>query len=132
MARIKQEPRFQITDADFYQENNRFYGKIKARGADEKGVWELEIPKVFTGFSIGYPIFFDTVYAPDFMREPVKRAIVNGQRFNIEKAFDTQTKSDILYKMNLVESVVHDMTIEEIEKKLGYKIRIIKEKEKEK
>lgn len=129
MARIKQEPRFQITSADFYQENNRFYSKIKARGEDEKGVWELEIPKVFTGFSIGAPIFFDDVYDPDFMREPVKRAIVNGQRFNVEKAFDTQAKGDIFCKMNLIEPRIVDMSIEEIEEKLGHKIRIVDKKE---
>lgn len=129
MARIKEAILFQITDMEFYQENNRFYGKIKARGEDEKGVWELEVPKVFTGFSVGERVFPEEVYDPDFMREPDKRVVINGQRFNVEKAFDTKVKHDILYKMNLVEPRVVDMTIEEIEEKLGHKIRIVDKKE---
>lgn len=120
-----------VTSLEMYEENGKFFFKIKAKGTDKEGVWETEVPKVFTGIQLGDRLDFDMWFDHNFMSEPEKWVTLNGMKLNAMEAFDTQVNRKILYKMNLVEPIVHDMTIEEIEKKLGYKIRIVKEKEKE-
>lgn len=120
---------FQITNMELYQENGHFYAKVKARGEDKKGVWELEIPKMTSGLSVGDYVTVEDVYNPYINLEPERRIIINGREYNAEKAFDEQTKCNIIYKAVLIEPRIVDMSIEEIEEKLGHKIRIVDKKE---
>lgn len=118
-----------LKSAKLYNEDNKYYLKLIYTFSNSEGVFEIEIPKVrlpietlveinntSEGISYGdfhfykrtdlrYNLKFERFTLPFFEDS-------NGNRFNIE----------------CIEKLKKEMTIEEIENELGYKIKIISKK----
>lgn len=83
---------------------------------NEAGVYELIFPKIRLQISlINAPVI-----SRDDWREPEKVNLGFGE---------LPLEGDPGYTIKTIREKVHDVTIEEIEKKFGYKIRIVKEKD---
>lgn len=118
-----------LVDAIAYQDENEiWYIDLRYTYEDESGVHKRYYPKV------EFP-FFCTKLPPEefssdrFGRNELTIGLLANEvavfRGNFWNPMIGQTMDDVCVVDNLVEPAVHNMTIEEIEKELGYKIKII-------
>lgn len=106
------------------KKDNRWYLKLVYSYEDDRGLHEVTYPKVEFSFTESYlPII-------DFKPDPHIETLEASRLFE-DAVIDprdgkkyTSTVVDILVKPK-----THKMTIEEIEKKLGYKVAIVSNKE---
>lgn len=104
-------------DGDFI---NRYFMKVLVIYENERGTYRRTFPKVemkFSETSFGIELYNngkETITNVDFGFGPLRAYPVDDFPPFFEE---------------LVEEKVHDLTIEEIQKKLGYKIRIVSNKE---
>lgn len=108
-----------IKDLQLYKEDNKYYLSALIDYEDERGVYEMSVPKIefpimqnccINNTSGIYDSKFYTTVSLDF-----------GLGELYAKPFDD---SDHYYTVTCVEEKVHKMTLADIEKKLGYKIEL--------
>lgn len=110
---------------EVYQENDNYFAKAVYRFEDEKGIWEETYPKIrlpIAQYSI--PVVNHTETS-NYHGVHIINATIN---LGFGELPLEETDKYILAERRLVKEKVHDMTIAEIEKKLGYKIKIVGDK----
>lgn len=112
-----------LKDLELYFDQGCYYLKATYQIEDLSGVYELVIPKIRTGF--GTSILPEIEEEKPFpMRHPKCCWLkTGGQTMSI-----LQDENSAFYNLKLLEKRVVEMTIKEIEEKLGHGIKIIKEK----
>lgn len=118
-----------LLDAVTYQdENGTWYIGLKYGYEDKSGIHERYYPKV------EFPFFCGKLPSEDFRSDRFgrdERTIslftnkVTVFRGNFWNHHSGQLMRDVCVVDDLVKPAVHEMTIEEIEKELGYKVKII-------
>lgn len=118
-----------LVDATAYQvENGIWYMELQYEYEDESGVHRRYYPKVeFPFFCEKLPPeeFSSNRYGRDELTISLFTNEVVAFRGNFSNPMTGQIMSDVCVIDNLIKPAVHEMTIDEIEKELGYKIKII-------
>lgn len=97
---------------------------------DTKGLHRVVFPKVSTTFTTSYiPIISNEA---TFTSEPIMFFKQTGNEFPILKATVKEFDIDdnVYFVDKLIKPTTKEMTIEDIEKELGYKVKIVNKKEK--
>lgn len=115
--------------AKAYQDkNDTWYMELQYEYKNESGVHRRYYPKV------EFPFFCGKLPTEEFSSGRFKHNKLTISLFTNEVAvfrgnfcnpMTGQIMSDVCFIDNLIKPAVHEMTIEEIEKELGYKIKII-------
>lgn len=118
-----------LVDATVYQvENGTWYMELQYEYEDESGVHRRCYPKV------EFPFFCGKLPPEEFGSDRFGRCeltigLITNEvavfRGNFCNPMSGQIVHDVCVIDNLVKPAVHNMTIEEIEKELGYKINIV-------
>ena len=124
--KVKKE---KLVDAVTYQdENGTWYMGLKYEYEDESGIHERYYPKV------EFPFFCGKLPDEEFSSDRFGRDELTISLFffflavfrgNFCSHHSGQLMRDVCVIDNLIKPAVHEMTIDEIEKELGYKIKII-------
>ena len=118
-----------LVDATAYQvENGIWYMELQYEYEDESGVHRRYYPKV------EFPFFCEKLPPEEFSSDrfgsdELTISLFTNEavafRGNFSNPMTGQIMSDVCVIDNLIKPAFHEMTIEEIEKELGYKIKII-------
>ena len=90
---------------------------------NDTGIYEITIPKINLPVQDS-PIINVPYKYNRLLSDPPTVNIGFGDLYMLED------EHDHIYYEKLIEEKIHDMTLSEIEKKLGFKVRVISEKEK--
>ena len=114
----------ELTNVELVEEDGQFYLHVTYTLEDDSRIEELDIPRVVIPFNrYDYP---DT--GCDSHGFWVNHYLYNsGEKLRL-KSVDRDDEHNI-YTIKLIKNKTHKMTVSEIEKKLGYKIEIVSEKE---
>ena len=100
-----------------FEEDGMHFAHIVYRYEDEKGLWELTVPK------LRIPLELDSFkIKTDTAGGPIDIDFGKWRMYPVDE--------DIYAKNVLIEEKIHNMTVEEIEEKLGYRVRIVKGEDK--
>lgn len=125
MPTKKEEKITTLKEYKLYPESGYLYMSLTYEIEDEHVIKEIHIPKIATWIPTGGEPFINhlttsnhgDVYDVKLDIGPMEYQIIKGG------VYDTYLTEKILYEKPT------EMTLEEIEKKLGYKIKIVSEKE---
>lgn len=116
---------YELVDLQLYKEEVAknavcYYLSAIYRYENDSGVYEVHIPK------IELPI------RDVAMRTPIHSKYIYYENPTIDIGFGDMrmfpdAEGGMIYE-RLIEEKIHDMTLDEIEKKLGYKVRVVSEK----
>jgi len=109
-----------LTDLQLYQENNKYYLSAKFFYEDKQGYYEASIPKIDLHISPDCEVNISSGY--DCFNVPYKIVDVD-LGFGLLYAKPFNEKGDF-FTLTRLEEKVHEMTLDEIEKALGYKIKL--------
>lgn len=127
MAAIKNKKTHKLTNIELIEDNGQYYLSVEYLIEDENRIEKLTIPRI--------EIPFNSKFMPDITRDfdaipfntcgvvlPVSRCFIQtGYRSKLE----IEKVDGIYFKVETIKEKEHEMTIEEIEKKLGYKVKIV-------
>lgn len=105
-------------------EKGHYYIDVLYEMEDKKGIYEMHIPR------IGLPICdcrIPDVHSELHFNEPTACILVDDLPLIKDKT--VHTSSHVCWSIKTLEEKCQEMTISEIEKKLGYKIKIVNDKE---
>ena len=134
MANFKAKNNFKaesvkLVDATVYQvENGTWYMELQYEYEDKSGVHRRYYPKVEFPFFCGKlpPEEFSSYrFGGDELTISLFTDKVAVFRGNFSNPMTGQIMSDVCVIDNLIKPAFHEMTIEEIEKELGYKVKIV-------
>lgn len=100
-----------------YEEEGLYFAHIVYRYEDNKGLWGLTVPKVRIPAD---PHRCDLELARDG----------STLDFGLGKCCVYPVGMNVYVRTALIEEKIHEMTIEEIEEKLGYRVKIVSGEEK--
>lgn len=109
----------QLKDLQLYKENNHYYLAAKILYDDNNGFYEVYIPKIALPINDHFEVHLTSGY-------------YNYQELDIDFGFGklyampTDGQDKMVY-FTCIEEKVHEMTLAEIEKALGYKIKLKEE-----
>ena len=134
MANFKAKNNFKVesvklVDATTYQvENGTWYMELQYEYEDKSGVHRRYYPKVEFPFFCG-KLPTEEFSSGCFGRDELTISLFTDKvvvfRGNFSNPMTGQIMSDVCVIDNLIKPAFHEMTIEEIEKELGYKIKIV-------
>jgi hypothetical protein len=106
-----------VKELYLYKDNDKYYLSAVFGYEDKNGIYEMSVPR------IEFPMSFDctmdlTIYDAYYQNEAT--IDFGFGKFNV-LPFDGKDK---YYKLTCLEEKVHEMTLDEIEKELGYKIKL--------
>lgn len=101
-----------------FEEDGMYFAHIVYRYEDEKGLWELTVPKLHIPLQ-PYSFKIETDNAGGTMD-------IGSGKWRMYPV-----DMDVYARKVLIEEKIHDMTVEEIEEELGYRVRIVKGEEKD-
>ena len=109
-----------LKDLQLYKENDRYYLSAIFDQEDKAGFYEVSVPKILLPISPNCSIDIDvgtTIFGVLYETVAVDFGIVKlyAEPFDSARSF---------YTKKLISEKVHEMTLEEIERELGYKIKI--------
>lgn len=110
-----------IERADFYKENDRYYLDVLYLLEDDRKIVSLHIPKLiipledFKNINLGDPHSFD----------PECFVTLENHIELIAESCELPNNKHCTYEYKIIKEKPVKMTVEEIEKKLGYKVEII-------
>lgn len=108
-----------------------WFTELKYQYEDEKGVHERYYPKVEFPFSCGKlptEVFSSDRFGNSEVTISLPYSEVAAFRGTFQNPANGQIIKDVCIIDNLVKPAVREMTIEEIEKELGYKVKVVEEK----
>ena len=115
-----------LVDATAYQfENGTWYMELQYEYEDDSGVHRRHYPKV------EFPFFCGKLPPEEFSsdRDELTISLFTNEvavfRGNFANPMTGQIISDVCVIDNLIKPAIHEMTIDEIEKELGYKVKIV-------
>ena len=107
-----------ILATTYQDEDNKFYMKLVYTYTDELGKHELTFPKVELPFNQrGLPDIVQSMEGETFLIGEQKMRLLEGRVY--------WSKEQRYFFGRITEPRVHRMTLEEIEKELGYKVEIV-------
>lgn len=113
-----------ITNVELVKENGAYYLSLEYLLEDENKVEKLTIPRAKIPIDDGfYPVLVHST--------PTFSTYFGGGRVSLNSGYEGhrfELKADPngnLFKFETIKEKEHEMTIEEIEKKLGYKVKIV-------
>lgn len=109
-----------VKDLQLYQEDNKYHLKADLFHEDKKGFYEITIPKI--KFPIINNVSINTETTHDIWNGTQKTAHIDFGFGDLEIIPDKFT--EIFYTVTCIEEKVQEMTLDEIEKELGYKIKL--------
>ena len=108
-----------IKDLQLYKENNRYYLSALVDHEDDRGVYEISIPK------IELPVERNCIIDQTVTDRNYKPHTVVSINFGFGKLYaDPFDNNENYYTVTCVEENVHTITLADIEKELGYKIEL--------
>ena len=119
-----------LKDAQIYMQDGIRYLKLVYQYEDTDGIHELTIPQV--EFPFGNRLNLKHIYETNpALRRVSIRLCTDGDIANVY-LHDTKSDDGMVYYLDkIIKYKPKKMTIEEIEKKLGYKIEIVSRKKEE-
>lgn len=115
--------KIEVKKAKMYEEHDKYYIDVTYLYEDDRFVKEIRFPKIHI------PL---TEFRGDIDHVPVDR---RWQPFGMETrillgnlSMPLCEKNGVTYEEHIIEEKVQEMTLEEIEKKLGQKIKIVSKK----
>lgn len=97
------------------KENDRYYLSAVYLVEDDNGTWELSYPRI--------ELTINKNFAP-LLSADCDEIVINLGFGNLPLR---EIRENTYAEKKLIEEKIHDMTVSEIEKALGYKVRIIEE-----
>ena len=117
-----------LKKADIFREGDRWFMHLEYEYEDNRGKHLVTLPKVDFPLSLEYPnIDFCDRMGPFGLEKSAFIEISENLNLHNGNVTDHLTNKTInaFYTDIIVEPKVHDLTLDEIEKKLGYKVRIV-------
>lgn len=119
--------KYKLKDLQLHKEETEntvgWYLSAVYQHENEVGIYEITIPKIWLPISYGEPIIMTSVRKINRCSE----SIIDLGFGELTILNDDQGRK--VYE-KLIEEKIHDMTLDEIEKKLGFKVRVVRKKEK--
>ena len=110
-----------LNDLQLYKENNKYYLSAIFDYEDKKGFYELSVPKI--EFPVSQHCEVNLVSGHDELNVPYRIVDVDLGFGSLLYAKSFNSEGDF-FKLTCLEEKVHEMTLDEIEKALGYKIKL--------
>lgn len=104
---------------DLFKEGGAYFFAATYHLEDDFGIKEIHFPKILAPISSGYISVTDVGH--DF-------AMVDLGG-DVRTCADCGGKHNTIFTETVIEEKTHEMTMDEIEKKLGYKVKIVNKKE---
>ena len=128
----KNERKHELKDIQLFEEDGQYYLKLKYIIEDEHSVKELEIPKAILPFNKNiYPAITcmdGYTRRSAVWQEECRLHTIGGNDGALElRKGTTSVWDDVFYTVKTIKEKHKEMTLAEIEKKLGYKIKIVAE-----
>ena len=121
----KNERKHELKGIQLFEEYGQYYLKLKYILEDEHSVRELEIPKVELPFNAAlYPYIYSKFSYGSENRYTLQSSY--GEPLNI-RPIKPLARNPVCYTETVIKEKHKEMTLAEIEKKLGYKIKIVAE-----
>lgn len=128
----------EIKNARIYKEaDGRYYIDLRYTEEDDRKITETHIPKLHIPLESGHINTFNICsFDPGQGRETGADYVFGNHAFRMYEGVSTFRTEDgelelyknVLFTKKVIEEKVQEMTLSEIEKKLGYKVKIISEK----
>lgn len=119
-----------IKSAKLYDEDGKYYLKLIYTFSNSNGVFEIEIPKVRLQIETLVEInnTSEGITCGGIYKRTALRNNLKFESFTLPFEIDSNGNT---FTIECIEKFLKEMTLEEIENKLGYKIKIISKNEKE-
>ena len=117
--------KFSLTDLKLFKEGNTYFFAATYRLEDDFGIKEIHFPKIVAPISNSYVAVTHYNYGRDVGEDYA--LIQLGD--NIHTHAFCGGEHHAIFTETVIEEKTHEMTLDEIEKKLGYKVKIINKKE---
>ena len=120
-----------VKEAHLYEENDSYYLDVRYEIEDQQCIKEIHIPKVRIPLEAAdlehtwQSVYGGTAESTDFVLPYKNLSCYQG----VAKFEGLNDLYNVAYGIRVIKEKKTDMTIEEIEAKLGYKIRIVNKKE---
>ena len=118
------DTKYTIKELKVFKEDGYWYMSAVVETETFSKVEEVRIPKILlTSENTQMGIFEE-----GSMFFPIQRVDLGFGPLTLESTYDPRSKSRVGFTVELIKEKTHEMTIEEIEKKLGYKVKIVSKK----
>ena len=126
----------ELSDIIPFKENGDWYLKLIYKYEDEKGKHTVAIPKAAIPFGQRYiPNINIPLYSRECSQENPAYIVCSDSMSLYDSVFELATERGVknkgYYFDIITEYAVKEMTLDEIEKKLGYKVKIVSKEDKE-
>ena len=114
-----------LKKADIFREGEEWFMHLEYEYEDNRGKHLVTLPKVDFPFSLEDPNvnFCNCMATEEFASIKISDSL-NLHEGNVTDPLTNRT-INAFYTDIIVEPKIHDLTLDEIEKKLGYKVRIV-------
>lgn len=109
-----------------YEENDHLYLKLVYEYEMDSGVYELTMPKIELDICTKR---IPTLSQDNSLINPSYHAWFGSHEYDLKLGKTEYSVGSVAYVIRTIEEKKHEMTLEEIEEKLGYKVKIVSEKE---
>lgn len=118
------DTKYTIKELKVFKEDGYWYMSAVVETETFSKVEEVRIPKiVLTSENTKMGIFEE-----HGMFLALRKVDLGFGPLRLERVYDLESKANVDYVVKLIKEKTHEMTIEEIEKKLGYKVKIVSDK----
>lgn len=119
------EKSFELTDLKLFKEDDTYFFDATYRLEDDFGIKEIHFPKIIAPISTDYLAITHGNYG----RSPEDDYAVVNLGNDVVTFAHCGGKHNAIFTETVIEEKTHEMTLDEIEKKLGYKVKIVNKKE---
>lgn len=131
---INIEPQCELKSLEVYEDDGEFFLKAIYIYENDIGVYEVTIPRIKTGFLRWHPPVLEEHEEPPYhyrMGMTTTTLVANGYRYDVALyRGDNRQPNGYYWLKKELSKKVREMTIEDIEKQLGYPVKIVREKKK--
>lgn len=117
-----------LSDYSTYIEDGHLWASLTYIIENDRNITEIKIPKVSLGIMVKPNTFEVRLEFNSYAFPDVAHVDIGMHRFPITLG-DTYEAENVYFTEKILEEKRTEMTLEEIEEKLGYKIKIVSEKE---
>lgn len=112
----------ELVDLKLFRDEFFYYFSAKYRLEDRFGIREIHFPKILAPISIDYVAITGGIYTPC-------SEVATVDLGQVETYAYPGGEHNAIFAETVIEEKTHEMTLDEIEKKLGYKVKIVNKKE---
>lgn len=128
--RAMNDKKHTLKEVKLYEENGLYYLRIKYILEDDHRIEELDIPKAVIQLDSRYTPCINYVSderGPSYI--PYERCSLETGIMSLElRPGETSEANHVFYTCKTIKEKPQELTLSEIEKKLGYKVKIVSEK----